>query len=104
MAPLIYPEPTWSNRFGRVVRTVQIVAIAGAIAVPWALSVSRAVLPRSPVAAAVACGSCRPVTRRPPGRAALSAGRSARRVAGARAVAALCGRAPVAVIVMAGPV
>src|SRR6185312_524729 len=31
MAPLIYPEPTWSNRFGRVVRTVQIVAIAGAI-------------------------------------------------------------------------
>jgi hypothetical protein len=31
MAPLIYPEPTWSNRFGRVVRTVQVVAVAGAI-------------------------------------------------------------------------
>lgn len=31
MAPLIYPEPTWSNRFGRVVRTLQVVAIAGAI-------------------------------------------------------------------------
>ena len=31
MAPLIYPEPTWSNRFGRVVRTLQIVAVAGAI-------------------------------------------------------------------------
>ena len=31
MAPLIYPEPTWSNGFGRVVRTLQVVAIAGAI-------------------------------------------------------------------------
>lgn len=31
MAPLIYPEPTWSNRFGRVIRTLQIVAVAGAI-------------------------------------------------------------------------
>ncbi len=31
MAPLIYPEPTWSNGFGRVVRTLQIVAVAGAI-------------------------------------------------------------------------
>jgi len=31
MAPLIYPEPTWSNRFGRVVRTLQVVAVAGAI-------------------------------------------------------------------------
>jgi hypothetical protein len=31
MSPLIYPEPTWSNRFGRVVRTLQIVAVAGAI-------------------------------------------------------------------------
>jgi type IV secretory pathway VirB10-like protein len=31
MAPLIYPEPTWSNRFGRFVRTLQLVAVAGAI-------------------------------------------------------------------------
>jgi hypothetical protein len=31
MAPLIYPEPTWSNRFGSVVRTLQVIAIAGAI-------------------------------------------------------------------------
>lgn len=31
MAPLIYPEPTWSNRFGRFVRTLQVVAVAGAI-------------------------------------------------------------------------
>src|SRR5579859_5470689 len=31
MAPLIYPEGTWSNGFGRVVRTLQVVAIAGAI-------------------------------------------------------------------------
>jgi hypothetical protein len=31
MAPLIYPEPTWSNGFGRVIRTLQVVAIAGAI-------------------------------------------------------------------------
>jgi len=31
MAPFIYPEPTWSNRFGRVVRTLQVVAVAAAI-------------------------------------------------------------------------
>jgi hypothetical protein len=31
MAPLLYPELAWPTRFGRFIRTLQIVAIAGAI-------------------------------------------------------------------------